>query len=179
MTTLLLAGYRTSSTLEAHFSLRTYNSQNLLDFQIQSLRQFCNEIVVVLAGGASEQVLRASKLIHECELVYDTEENDANLISNLRAGLHHTENWVFTLPVDYPCPKPEKFQRLLGAYTRDGWGSQSFLWTAGEVNSPSPSFFPLLVTRNGNAFIRKTKDLFSFEDQRLKINSIASGEITI
>lgn len=177
MKALLLSGYRRD--LSGAYALKNHFGNHMIDYQIERLRACCNEIVVVLAGTESEEILRHSRLLQNCEMIFDSHNGESSLLSNLRAGLEHSPEWVVALPVELPCPEPEVFLKLQTAYIQAGLTCDWDMLTNAHPGRMDLRFFPLLITRSGNHVFRKTPDLADLEDPRLRINSIATPTVRV
>lgn len=176
MKAFLLAGYRESQNPAFPFALRPYEGQTLLDWQIQQLKRSRFEVCVILAREESEVIIRTSRLVHDCELIFDTSDKDANLVSNARAGMAITTDQAIILPVDQICPPPESLSLLVKASARAGLRTSTHFFTLADLNNlPDPALFPLLITRCGNDFLKKTTDLNNFGDTRFVYNQASTS----
>lgn len=95
MRVLLLAGYQ--SSLPSDALLPDEKGRFKLDGHIDQLLAMgipLDDITVVLGGADSEDILRRSRRIESCELIYDTNGSEVSLTTNLRAGLA-----AFTQPI--------------------------------------------------------------------------------
>lgn len=148
MKALLCAGF------EKEFPIR-------LDTHIAHLEKMNFEIVVVIGGFNSEQVLCQSQLLERCELVFDTNDNELSLLSNIRAGMHTTEDSILVHPAGSDLINERSFQELVKAYYHAGLRTESHGFWTGD--------FPLLITRSGNQFFRKAADLTGLNDPRISL----------
>lgn len=172
MKTLLLAGYRTHDEGEIALGLqRDENNVTLIDRRIGELRALGYGVVIVLAGQNADEQLRLCPRIAEAELVYDTNDHEANLATNMKAGLLACPGEAcFVLPVEVAAPEWKYW-----AFIRGSWRTHIFHEPAAALQvslkgaPPQLQYgFPLLVTRHGNRQIARADGLVSLHDARLK-----------
>jgi hypothetical protein len=176
MKTILLAGYRAALGLE-----RDANGELLIDVKIRELQRLSYEVICVLAGNDADEVLRASRYLMNVELVFDTNDAEATLATNLKAGLAATEGeGCFCIPLEVPTPEAAAWHFL-----REGWRREGFLTSSSvfqlstSQGAPWQFGFPLLVSRSGNKLIRSLQGFTTLVDTRLKyqqLNLIAPVE---
>jgi hypothetical protein len=170
MKTLLLCGYRNSEQDEDILGLeRDADGVTLIDRRIGQLRALDHQVVCVLAGSHADEQLRQSRLIEDCELVFDTNE-PCNLISNTRSGAFVCDGEAcFIWPIEIPPPPIAVWNFLRNEYGKVGFAtSHAFLQTVSPQGAPCHFGFPLLMTREGGKVLRKLSDLRSLVDTRLK-----------
>lgn len=164
MKAILLCGYRQLADDEPVLG------EGLLDSKIRDLRAMgSSEIVVVLGGPRADEYLIKSKLIHDIELVFDTND-DLSLMTNLRAGLKAGEHITgcFVIPIEIESPDTAVWKFLLNEGRQAQYSEQTHIVQAiDELGAPFQSGFPLFVTRQGNKFIQETKELTGLLDARL------------
>lgn len=169
MKVILLAGYRPSDEDAPALGMQTDNDGvTLLDRRIAELRAHGFPVVCVIAGTRADEILRGSTMLAEAELVYDTNNNEATLASNLKAGLAACPGEaVLALPVEIATPPWRVW-----TYLRQSWRTHLYHEPVAALQivegAPSHHGFPLLVTRAGNAQIVKATELRSLADTRLK-----------
>ena len=171
MKVLLLCGYRISDHEQIPLGLeRTSSGECLIDRRIDELQAQGFEVICVLAGHSSEQVLRESRRLADVELVFDTNAEQASLASNLQAGLAATAGeGCFALPLEVPCPPPEAWASLRERWRREGFHTDiSVFQLVAPLGAPWHFGFPLLISRKGNARIRASHGFVSLVDTRLK-----------
>ncbi len=155
MNIILIAGH--ADTLEK--ALEFDEGLCRLDMQIKILEAMKYEIIVVTSGFGSEQLLRKSVYLERCELVFDTHDAEATLITNIRAGLAASPEACFVLPASKELPEQKIFQDLINAYYQAGLRTETHGFWEGD--------FPVLVTRTGNEFIRSHLELKTIEELTL------------
>ena len=163
MNCLLLAGYRPSTSDDLlGFKDTDYGSFELREC-IRNLKQMGHTVTVVLAGNlADEQLLRCREIM-DCELVFDTYGNEANLMTNTRAGLHAVDNHTFVFPVELKAPPTEIWKSLLAQLQMTGYATTSHIF-----RSEFDHHFPLLLTRKGREVILSDAQISSFLDEKLQ-----------
>jgi hypothetical protein len=125
------------------------------------------EVVVVLAGQNSEHFLRSSRALERCDLVFDTTNSEASMITQAHAACHATEDAFFLISLMSVLPTPEHLHELIKQYYRAGLRTERHgFWFAD---------FPLLITRSGNQFFRKASGLAGWQDPRLQIITVKSN----
>lgn len=167
MDVLILAGYRNDS-YETLLKRERLDSPILLDLQIQRVRSLGLNPIVVLSGPHTDEVLRRSISLSECELVFDTNEDNVNLMTNLKAGIHTISQTCFVLPVEVPCPDKQAWVALKLAFQKTGFSTQkAVIQLTNQQGAPWHWGFPLYVTRLGRHLLLKEPDLHSLLDPRL------------
>ena len=167
MNCLLLAGYRQSSSEELLGFKETENGSFELRECIRNLKQMGHKVTVVLAGNmADEQLLRCREIM-DCELVFDTHGNEANLMTNTRAGLHAVDNHTFIFPVELKTPPAEIWKTLLAQLQIAGYATASHIF-----RSEFDHQFPLLLTRKGREVILSDTQISSFLDTKLNYANV-------
>ncbi len=160
MDVLLLAGYRVDCA---------QTQIELLDEQIIKLKSLGLTPTVVLSGPFADEVLRNSKPLRDCELVYDTNDQPT-LMTNLKSGIHVTTHTCFALPLEIPCPPKEHWVALKLAFQRAGFTiKSSFLQLTDAQGAPCHWGFPLFVTRLGRHLLLNEENLTSLTDPRLHV----------
>lgn len=162
MNCLLLAGYRPSTKDDLLGFKETENGSYQLRETIQNLKEMGHTVTVILSGNiADEQLLRCREIM-DCELVFDTNGNEANLMTNVRSGLEAVDNHCFVFPVELRTPPKEIWKNLLAQLQMAGYA------TAGHIfRSEFDHQFPLLLTRKGREVILDDTQISSFLDTKL------------
>ncbi len=169
MKTLLLSGYSLTPEPEESFALKELHGIRIIDWQIRRLKSLGSEVVVVLGGTDSEDLLRKSQLLRYCELVFDTHGEQVSRWTNLQSGLESGPGWSFALDIKHPAPDLSTFKQLRDRYLIDGLNSPSHVYCA------TPKRSPWLVSRSGRQFIKSTNDINSLEDSRLLLVRLDEG----
>jgi len=168
MKTILLAGYRHSENHDEAPGLQVdANGSMRLDRRIEQLMTLGHEIVCVLAGASAELQMRRSKRLEDVELVFDNHDVEANLVTNVRAGLAAAgHDPCFCLPVEIPWPSTASWTEL----TRVSWTDTAGASVAQiiEAGTAREFGFPLLITRRGTHEIPRLDHLRSLADPRLE-----------
>lgn len=167
MDVLILAGYR--QDLHSVLLKRpTSNSPLFLDQQIKATQALGLNPIVVLSGNHADEVLRQSKALRSCELIFDTNDHEAGLMTNLKAGVQVISNTGFILPVEVPCPEKAAWVALKQAYQRTGFSTQkAVVQLTDSQGAPWHWGFPLYLTRLGRHLLLNESDLHSLVDPRL------------
>lgn len=163
MKTLLLAGHHRGD-ISTSPALQVSQQELFVTRYIRALQQLPYEITVVLGGDDSEEILRNCRLIENCELVFDTNGSDASVWTNLKAGIWATNDWMLVHTLSAPIAPMNESLYLVQQNAQLVGKSGVHLLTL----DPSP----LLITREGNQFIKTQKDLTGFEDPRLMLRRL-------
>lgn len=167
MDVLILAGYRE----DLHLTLLKKTSADspiFLDRQIESARSLGLNPIIILSGSHADEVLRQSISLRSCELIYDTNEENSNLMTNLRAGIHGASQTCFALPVHIPCPEKEIWVALKTAFQNTGFSTKkAVIQLTDHQGAPWHWGFPLFLTRLGRHLLLNEPDLSSLVDPRL------------
>ena len=169
MKTILLAGYRYDTNPEDAPGLQTdANGKLRLDLRIEKLMTLGHEIICVLSGPAADLQIRRSARLEEVELVFDNNDREVSLLTNVRAGLAAAgEDPCFCLPVEIPWPSDLSWTRL----TEVAWtdvGDASLAQRRDPGGQARDFGFPLLITRRGTRELARLDDLRSLVDPRLE-----------
>jgi hypothetical protein len=174
MEVILLSGYRPHPI----GTKKLENGEVWLDYQIRLLQEMGLTPVVVLSGRHADETLRVARHLESCELVFDTNENQSTLYTNLRAGLKVTSEACFALPIEVPTPSQDHWHQLKGELLNVG------LRTAHHVIHMPPHEgavwhygFPLLVTAFGNQMIQKMEDGTGLTDERIRYHRLTTVEL--
>lgn len=163
MNCIILAGYRPSTEEDLLGFKQTENGSYQLRENIQTLKDYGYTVTVVLSGNlADEQLLRCREII-DCELVFDTNGNEASLLTNTRSGLAAVNDHTYIFPVELIPPKKEIFKGLLAQLQMAGYATASHIFRS-EIDHQ----FPLLLTRKGREVILSDTEITSFLDAKLK-----------
>lgn len=172
MEVLLLSGYRPQP-----LGLDTHPDGELwIDHQIRCLKEMKLTPVVVLAGSHADEILRKSRCLETCELVFDANDNNSNLYSNLRAGLHATKDACFVLPVEVPAPPEGQWKLLKAELVREGILTAHHV-IHGECAAWQQTGFPLLITPVGNRVILDLKNGTGLTDERIRYHRLPTVEL--
>lgn len=163
MKTLLLAGHYFG---EIHQSpaLQTTQQELQITRAIRALRQLPYEITVVLGGSDSEDILRNCRELENCELVFDTNGYDASLWTNLKAGAWASNDWFLVHTIESATKPMDESLYLVQQNAQ--------LTAKSGVHVLALDKSPLLLSREGNQFIKTHKDLTGFEDPRLMLRRL-------
>lgn len=165
MDVLLLGGYRNQPM---GLQRNKEDGELWIDFQIRTLKEIGLSPIVILAGAHADNVLRVSRQLETCELVFDTNGTEANLFSNLRAGLHVTSDACFVLPVEIPAPPETAWKQLKAELVQHGLLTSHHVFQLPMAEgAPWQYGFPLLVTAVGGKMILNLKDATGLTDERI------------
>ena len=139
-----------------------------LDRQIENLQSLDLNPIVVLSGTAADHVILNSRKLPEVDLVFDTNDLEANLTTNIKAGLHMVSHTAFAQPLEVPCPPKEVWMALRRAYTETGFTTKmSMIQLFDPKGAPWHWGFPLFITRLGRHQLLNEDNLTSLTDSRL------------
>ena len=139
----------------------------LIDIQISALKKMGFDITVVLDKEHGDEILSKSKFIKDCDLVYDT-NNDASLYSNLKSALYSVETLAFVVPVYAPLPIATHWNTLLNNNFKNDYKDLHFVQTVFKsASSGKRPGYPLFITKSGYNFIKESKGIKTFQDQKL------------
>lgn len=175
MEVLLLAGYRNQpigiETLE--------NGECWIDHQIRSLQQIGLTPIVVLSGAHADDVLRVSRRLESCELVFDANDKESNLFSNLRSGLHATEDACFVMPLEVSIPPETVWKKLKLELLQHGLLTRHHILQLAldEGAAWQHSGFPLLVTAVGGRVILDLENATGLTDERIRYHRLSTVEL--
>jgi hypothetical protein len=156
---LLLCGYR-----------NTPFRSDRLDDRISELKAFGLEPVVVISGARSDELLRSSRFLPDCELVYDTNEN-VSIFTNVKAGLQAVDQACFVHPVDMVAPPRSLWIGLKRAWQKQGhMGPFHLFQSVDKLGTLCHSGFPLLISGSGRNLLLRTEDITGLTDPRLKFH---------
>lgn len=162
MNCLLLAGYRPSTEEDLLGFKETENGSFQLREAISTLKEMGHTVTVVLSGNiADEQLLRCREIM-DCELVFDTNNDEVSLMSNVRSGLEAVDNHTFIFPVELAIPPAHVWKELLAQLQMAGYATASHIF-----RSEFGHQFPLLLTRKGREVILDDTQIDSFLDAKL------------
>lgn len=163
MKTLLLAGHYFGEQHESP-ALKITQQETQITRAIRALQQLPYEITVVLGGSDSEEILRNCRLLENCELVFDTHGYEASLWTNMKAGVWATNDWMLVHTLESAMAPLNESLYLVQQNVQLGAKSGVHLLTLDKS--------PLLITREGNQFLKTQKDLTGFEDPRLMLRRL-------
>jgi hypothetical protein len=132
-----------------------------LDQHITHLENLNYEVLVVLGDRHSEQILRHSRRLEHCELVFDTHGDHNTLLTNIRAAAFATEDAFLVCNALDPLAPAGELQELINAFYRAGFRTPVQGFWIGSL--------PLLITRSGNLWLRDHSDLGTLVDSGLQL----------
>jgi hypothetical protein len=161
---ILLAGESNLST-----ALTEVNGMPFIDWQIQNLLSLNFEIYVVVDTKSSDLIIRNSKKLDECELVYDANYN-SSFMTNFRSALYVTYNMSFILPLtEFNYPK-EVYKKLMNNYLKFGSNTNFHMFQTHSIkNGIFKPIFPILITAKGNHYLRHNKSIDNLNENQLHI----------
>ncbi len=165
MDVLLLSGYRSNLSETA---LQESNGIIFFDQQLIALQNLGLNPIVVLSGLDADEILRKSQQLRKCELVFDTNDNLSNMITNLKAGVLASSQTCFALPLEIPCPEKAVWIALKQAFQKTGFSTKkAIIQLTDEKGAPWHWGFPLFITRLGRHLLMNEPNLTSLFDLRL------------
>ncbi len=166
MDALLLAGYRSIFPVPLGLEKDVLGT-HLLDNQIARLKAIGLSPIVVLAGENADLVIRSSRQLEDCELVYDTNGHEANILSNIRSGLRATEEACFVLPVEIPMPAESHWRHLKAELIHEGFLTKIHIFQVGAKGAPWHFGFPILISAVGRRALLGLENPTGLSDRRL------------
>jgi hypothetical protein len=141
-----------------------------LDAHIIHLERLKFEVVVVLSGTHSEQLLRGARRLEHCEIVFDTHpDGEIHLSTSLHAGVHCTEDAALVMSSTQPLMAEPAARELIKRYFNLGFTTPYHALWLGHG--------PYLITRSGNAFFRKAAHLHSLNDPAIQLLHIQDSDL--
>ncbi|MCB0363777.1 MAG: hypothetical protein H6624_18605 [Bdellovibrionaceae bacterium] len=172
MKVALLAGDKNGADQGSTRALEDLGGQRLIDVQIAGLQKLGLEVMAILNYGDCEDILRSSKLLSECELIFDPNE-DSGFFSQLSAACYGSEERFFALPLHTPVPAKPTWLRMEHHFYKKAHESscalfQPFCPQRGELIAG----FPLLITRKGLKLFRDERNFTSLTDERITVSRV-------
>lgn len=172
MKVALLAGDRNGLDQIPTRALEVYEGELLLDRQIRDLQSLGLEIVTILNFGDCESILRASRLLAECELIFDPNDT-SDFFSQLSAAALGCDERFFVLPLHTPAPSKPTWLRLEHHFYKKAGESESHVFQPfcprkGDLLGG----FPLLITRAGIKIFRSGRNFTALSDTRLELTPV-------
>lgn len=165
MDVLLLAGYRSNL---AKTALQESNGVIFFDQQLIALQNLGLNPIIVLSGSSADEILRKSAELRKCELVFDTNDDLSNMMTNLKAGALASAQTCFALPLEIPCPEKAVWTALKQAFQKTGFSTKrAVIQLTDEQGAPWHWGFPLFLTRLGHHLLVNEANLTSLFDLRL------------
>jgi hypothetical protein len=133
-----------------------------LDQHIIHLQNLNYEVLVVLGNCHSEGILRQSRCLEDCELIFDTHSEETTFLTNIHAAAFATEDAFLVCNAHDPLAPADQLQALIDSWYRAGFR------TAIQGFGSSPG--PLLITRSGNQSLRGMASLKSLQPTDLALS---------
>lgn len=166
MDVLLLCGYRPNEPIGLE---QDSDGFIFLDYQIHRLQNIGLSPIVVVSGAYAEPLIRQSKFLESCELVFDTNDKEANLFTNVRAGLKTCEQACFVFPAEVPVPPEIIWKQLKIDLLRKGFSTDIHAFqVATPKGAPWHYGFPVLLSNFGRKSFLNIKNLGGLTDRRLR-----------
>ena len=160
MRVILLAGYKPCTHNNCPW-LEDENSQPRLEQRIHEARTISTNCIVVLAGQVADMILLKCPSLENCELVFDTNEEQANLLTNLRAALTLGTEPAIILPAEIPFGDVTKVKQLADVAVQHG------LKAPFHMIQNEDQGFPLVLTGTGCRELVRNKTLQGLADPQL------------
>lgn len=172
MNVLLLAGDGNNLDYFPTQALRPMNNRPLIDVQISSLKQLGLNVHVVLNQGQCESILRESKELSGCELIFDPNE-DSQFFSLLSSGCHSVNERCLIMPLHAKVPPSEVFSRLEHHFYLKAFDShchilRPFVPLGGQMEP----IFPLMATRVGVELFRSKRNFTELTDSQIRCSPV-------
>lgn len=153
-------------------ALEAHDGQRLIDIQIDHLKKLGLEVMAILNYGDCEDILRSSKYLSECELIFDPNE-DSNFFSQLSAACYGTEERFFLLPLHSRVPTKPTWLRMEHHFYKKAHESACHLFRpfCPQKGDLIPGF-PLLITRKGLNLFREQRNFTSMDDERIIVSRV-------
>jgi hypothetical protein len=159
--TLLLAGHPQSP----YKPLDPVGESLRLDQQLEVLLSTALDVGVVLSGEDGDKILRQSRWIQYCELIYDTHNTEANFMTNLHAGLYTVRGEAIALPLQEKPVSFSDIQQLVHLFVKNKESLRGAHLC--RLKSTMTHSFLAMVTRRGRQMIKDSEALNCFSDPRL------------
>ncbi|MCB0415475.1 MAG: hypothetical protein KDD50_14155 [Bdellovibrionales bacterium] len=162
MKVILLAGQ--FNTLKPYEKYPFTKNQSLLNWQINNLLNFTQDLVVVLDNEEADQTLRTTPLLMDCEIVFDTNGNQSSFFTNLESSLYLMQSFAAIIPVSTPVENTLILTKLYNHYHKyvngkNFDGIHSYFIRNGQFKET----FPIALTGLGKHHILNAPQLdFSF-----------------
>lgn len=150
------------------YALEKVNNQIFIDYQLEKLLALNYEVDVVLGYRYSEEILKSSKSIRKCNIIFDPNENEGRPLSNLFAGLFALYGEGFFLPIQYQSPDLSDWQRIiqrLFQVTNEGF---HILRPYCPIQGSMKAGYPLGVSRPAREIFMKNRKIDYIEEAGLK-----------
>ncbi len=168
MRIILLAGYRNHSESECPW-LADSDGLPLLERRIREACELSPSIVVVLSGLSSDDTLRKCPSLERCELVFDTNGEEANLLSNLRSALKLGIDPAVVLPVEVSFGPREQLKKLIFFAVQQGLRAPFHLLQAMESTGDFwNGGFPLIISATGGQELLANETLLGLSDPQIR-----------
>lgn len=173
MRVIVLAGYKNHPTDQCPW-IEKSDGVALLERRLREVRSVTDHCIVVLSGDSADEILRHCPTLENCELVFDTNQAQISLLSNLRAALKLGGDPAIVLPADIGLSPGPELKELVSSAVQQGLRcpyhllqgvtQSGALWNGG---------FPVLLTTTGAETILREKELTGLSDPRLQRQEIA------
>ncbi|MGE0762387.1 MAG: hypothetical protein AB7N80_03815 [Bdellovibrionales bacterium] len=160
MRVILLAGYKPCTSDNCPW-LEDENGKPRLEQRIREAQALSQNCIVVLAGEMADRALIKCPSLERCELVFDTNETQANLLTNLRAALALGDQPAIVLPAEMTFGDVTKLNQLASVAVQHGHRAPFHMVQADEQG------FPLVLTTTGSQELIRNKTLQGLADPQL------------
>ena len=141
------------------------NGESFIDRQIRKVQGLGYPVEVVLSTHLADEILRKSKRIQNCEIIFDADIENCNFLSSLRAGLLATSRECFVLPIEIPCPGPKVWQSLRRHFYRQE--KLDLVQVAYPKSGQLVETFPALISNNVKSSFDSQNTSKSMDDLQL------------
>jgi hypothetical protein len=161
MRLILLAGYKASDPKTCPW-LQFDGQELLLESRIKEALLLTAKVYVVMSGEGAEYALQHCPSLEKCEFIFDTNDDQASLLTNLRAALHHGFDPAIVHPAELPLGPKSAIKALVG------WAAQQGAAAPFHFLQLPAQGFPLVITPNGAKKIYSTRELKGLADEQLQ-----------
>ncbi len=150
------------------YSLEKVNDEYFIDYQLQNILKLRCEVDVVLGYQYSEEIMRSSRFLKQCNIVFDPNEKEGSRLSNLFAGLYSLYGEGFFLPIQYHSPSVEDWKKMINRLVPVSNFGYQLLRPYCPVNGEMKPGYPIGVTRDAKKMLMKNRKANSLEELALK-----------
>jgi len=161
MNLLLLAGYKHA---ESEFWLQDQDGLPLLETRLQLARKFARSPIVVLSGTDADEILRNCPSLEKCELVFDTNGDQSNLLTNIRAGLRVEANATIIWPAEVALSSTQHIRFLQQWAVQQGNRVPVHVVQAVHLGELVNDGLPFLLTLSGRKLLMTQPEIITLTE---------------
>ncbi len=150
------------------YSLEKVNNQLYIDIQLEKLLALKCDIDVVLGYKHSDEIMRNSLLLKNCDPVFDPNELEGSRLSNLFAGLYATHGECFFLPIQYMSPSEKDWKKIINRLYQVANDGFDVLRPYCPIDGKMSAGYPLGVSRSGKMKLMSDRSINNINEADLK-----------